>query len=73
MKTDTAIGQHIIEPLKGKLYHIDPGVKIFRCEFRSPPGKQFDIRAAALKRIEAALKEMGVGHAAGVNTVVVKG
>ena len=73
MKTETAIGQHIMEPLKGKLYRIDPGVKIFRCKFRSPPGKQFDIRASALKRIEAALKEMGVRFADGVSTVVVKG
>ena len=73
MKNESAIGQNILEPLKGKLYRIDPGVKIFRCKFRCPPGKQFDIRAAALKRIEAALKEMGVGYAAGVSTVVVKG
>jgi len=73
MKTETAIGQYIIEPLKGKLYRIDPGVKIFRCKFRSPPGKQFDIRASALRRIEAALKEMGVRFADGVSTVVVKG
>jgi small-conductance mechanosensitive channel len=72
MKTETAIGQHIIEPLKGKLYRIDPGVKIFRCKFRSPPGKQFDIRAAALRRIEAALKEMGVRFADGVHTVLMK-
>jgi small-conductance mechanosensitive channel len=73
MKTETAIGQYILEPLKGKLYRIDPGVKVFRCKFRSPPGKQFDIRAAALKRIEAALREMGVRFADGVSTVVVKG
>ena len=96
MKSDTALGQHIIEPLKGstqvmdegrhvevfhrylndklgKLYQINPGVKVFRCKFRSPPGKQFDIRAAALKRIEAQLKEMGVRFADGVSTVVVKG
>jgi small-conductance mechanosensitive channel len=73
LKEDTAVGQHIMEPLKGKLYRVDPGVKIFRCKFRCPPGKQFDIRAAALKRIEAALREMGIGYAAGVNTVVVKG
>jgi small-conductance mechanosensitive channel len=72
MKNESAIGQHILEPLKGKLYRIDPGVKVFRCKFRCPPGKQFDIRAAALKRIEASLKDMGVGFAAGVSTVVVK-
>ena len=72
MKEDTAIAQHIIEPLKGKLYRVDPGVKIFRCKFRSPPGKQFDIRAAALKRIEAALKEMGVGFADGKQTVLLQ-
>ncbi|MCC6212436.1 MAG: mechanosensitive ion channel [Burkholderiales bacterium] len=73
LKEDTALGQHLMEPLKGKLYRVDPGVKVFRCKFRCPPGKQFDLRAAALKRIEAALKEMGLGYAAGVNTVIVKG
>jgi len=73
MKSESAIGQHILEPLKGKLYQINPGVKVFRCKFRCPPGKQFDIRAAALKRIEAALKEMGVRFADGVSTVVLKG
>ena len=45
MKADPDIGPLMIEPLKGKLYRIDPGVKIFRCKFRSPPGKQFDVRA----------------------------
>jgi len=34
---------------------------------------QFDIRAAALKRIEAALKQTGARFADGVSTVVVKG
>jgi small-conductance mechanosensitive channel len=72
MQADPEIGPHIIEPLKGKLYRVDPGVKIFRCKFRSPPGKQFDVRAQALKRIEAALKEMGVGFADGLQTVVVQ-
>jgi small-conductance mechanosensitive channel len=73
MKGDAVLGPSIMEPLKGKLYQINPGVKVFRCKFRSPPGKQFDIRASALKRIEAALKEMEVRFADGVSTVVVKG
>ena len=72
MKADADIGPLIMEPLKGKLYRIDPGVKVFRCKFRSPPGKQFDVRASALKRIEAALKAMGVQFADG-RTVVVTG
>jgi small-conductance mechanosensitive channel len=71
MKEDPALGPHMLEPLKGKLYRIDPGVKVFRCKFRSPPGKQFDIRAGALKRIEAALRAIGVRYADGVQTVVV--
>ena len=71
MKADPDIGPLIIESLKGKLYRIDPGVKIFRCKFRTAPGKQFDIRAQALKRIEAALKAMGVSFADGMQTVVV--
>jgi len=72
MKQDAAIGPLMLEPLKGKLYRIDPGVKIFRCKFRSPPGKQFDVRANALKRIEAALRKMGVQFADGRQTVVVQ-
>ncbi|MGB3935116.1 MAG: mechanosensitive ion channel domain-containing protein [Burkholderiales bacterium] len=72
MKADAAIGPLMIEPLKGKLYRIDPGVKIFRCKFRSPPGKQFDVRASALKRIEAALKQMGVQFADGRQVAVMQ-
>jgi small-conductance mechanosensitive channel len=72
MKEDPVIGPLMLEPLKGKLYRIDPGVKIFRCKFRSAPGKQFDVRANALKRIEAALRAMGVSFAAGTN-ILLKG
>ena len=53
----------IDEPLKAKLYRIDPGVKIFRCKVQTPPGKQFEIRAEAYRRIEAALKENGIAFA----------
>ena len=70
MQADPAIGPLIIEPLKGKLYRIDPGVKVFRCKFRSPPGKQFDVRASALKRIEAALKKLNLQFADGKQTVL---
>jgi len=72
MKADPVIGPMMLEPLKGKLYRIDPGVKVFRCKFRSPPGMQFDVRAGALRRIEAALKAMGVSFAAGTN-ILLKG
>ena len=70
MKADPDIGPLIIETLKGKLYRIDPGVKIFRCKFRTAPGKQFDVRAQALKRLEAALNKLGVGFADGTQTVL---
>jgi len=70
MKADPDIGPLIIETLKGKLYRIDPGVKIFRCKFRTAPGKQFDVRAQALKRLEASLNKMGVGFADGTQTVL---
>jgi len=72
MKADAVIGPMMLEPLKGKLYRIDPGVKIFRCKFRSPPGRQFDVRANALKRIEAALKQMGAQFADGRQTVLLQ-
>jgi len=70
MMADPEIGPMIIEPLKGKLYRIDPGVKVFRCKFRSPPGKQFDLRANALKRIEAALRKMGLTFARGQTVIM---
>jgi moderate conductance mechanosensitive channel len=70
---DPELGQLIREPLKGKLYRVDPGVKIFRCKFMTAPGYQFDIRAAALKRIETALVEAGISFAgAGPQTILVR-
>jgi hypothetical protein len=57
-------------PLKAKLYRIDPGVKIFRCKVQTPPGKQFEIRAEAYQRIEAALKENGIAFADNTPRVV---
>jgi small-conductance mechanosensitive channel len=71
MAADPEVGPAMMEPLKGKLYRIDPGVKVFRCKFRTAPGDQFDVRAQAFKRIEAALAKMGVGFADGKSTVVV--
>jgi len=70
MAADPEVGPAMIEPLKGKLYRIDPGVKIFRCKFRTAPGNQFDVRAQAFRRIEAALTAMGVGFADGKQTVL---
>jgi small-conductance mechanosensitive channel len=72
MKADPVLGPMTMEPLKGKLYRIDPGVKVFRCKFRCPPGKQFDLRAGALKRIEASLKKMGLQFADGKQTVLIQ-
>ena len=71
MVADPELGPLILEPLKGKLYRVDPGVKIFRCKFRTAPGRQFDLRAQAYKRIEAALAKLGVGFAYGKQTVVI--
>jgi small-conductance mechanosensitive channel len=63
MLEDPELAKIIDEPLKAKLYRIDPGVKIFRCKVQTPPGKQFEIRAEAYRRIEAALKENGITFA----------
>jgi small-conductance mechanosensitive channel len=65
MLADPQIGPLLMESLKGKLYRVDPGVKIFRCKFRTAPGKQFDVRAQAYRRIEEALKKMDVRFADG--------
>jgi small-conductance mechanosensitive channel len=72
MKADPEIGPLMMEPLKGKLYRVDPGVKVFRCKFRSPPAKQFDVRASALKRIEAELKKAGIQFADGRQIAVMQ-
>jgi small-conductance mechanosensitive channel len=70
---DPELGPLIRESLKGKLYRVDPGVKIFRCKFMTAPGCQFDVRTAALKRIEAALVEAGISFAgAGPQTILVR-
>ena len=63
----------IREPLKGKFYRVDPRVKIFRCKFMTAPGCQFDVRTAALKRIEAALVQAEISFAgAGPQTILVR-
>jgi small-conductance mechanosensitive channel len=70
---DPELSPLIREPLKGKLYRVDPGVKIFRCKFMTAPGCQFDVRTAALKKIEAALVEAGISFAgAGPQTILVR-
>jgi len=65
MMADPELARLIMEPLKGKLYRVDPGVKIFRCKFRTAPGRQFDVRAQAYRRIEAALGKLGLRFADG--------
>jgi len=63
MVANPELAKVIDAPLKAKLYRIDPGVKIFRCKVQTPPGKQFEVRAEAYRRIEAALKENGIAFA----------
>ncbi|WP_342361893.1 mechanosensitive ion channel domain-containing protein [Terrarubrum flagellatum] len=72
MMEDPEIGPQMREPLKGKIYRIDPGVKIFRCKFETTPGKQFDVRAAAFKLIEQRLRDAGIRFAESAQTVVLQ-
>ena len=72
MLQDDEVGHLLREPLKGKLSRIDPGVKLFRCKFETTPGKQFDVRAQAIKRLEAALKAAGIGFADGRQVVYIQ-
>ena len=72
MLQDEEVGHLLREPLKGKLSRVDPGVKVFRCKFETAPGKQFDVRAQAFKRLEAALKAAGIGFADGRQIVVIQ-
>ncbi len=73
MLEDPDIGPLIMAPLKGKLYRVDPGIKIFRCSFQTAPGRQYDVRAQAYKRIEAAMKDMGLTFAYGSQTLLMTG
>ena len=63
MLEDPELAKIIDMPLKAKLYRIDPGIKVFRCKVQTPPGKQFEVRSEAYRRIEAALKENGIEFA----------
>jgi moderate conductance mechanosensitive channel len=63
MLEDPELARVIEVPLKAKLCRIEPGVKIFRCKVQTPPGKQFEIRAEAYRRLEAALNENGIAFA----------
>jgi small-conductance mechanosensitive channel len=70
MLTDPDVGHMMRMPLKSKLARVDPGVKIFRCKFQTAPGNQFDVRAQAFKRIEAALRAEGINFADGATVVM---
>ena len=73
MLEDPALAAVIVEPLKAKLYKIQPGAKIFRCKIQTPPGKQFEVRGEAYKRIEAALKAAGIQYADTNTRIVMQG
>ena len=73
MMEDPEIAPLIVAPLKTKLYRIEPGVKVFRCKVQTPPGKQFEVRAAAYKRIEAALRENGIRFADSKSQIILQG
>jgi len=73
MMEDPEIAPLIVAPLKTKLYRIEPGVKVFRCKVQTPPGKQFEVRAAAYKRIEAALRENGIRFADLKSQIILQG
>ncbi|MCZ8097950.1 MAG: mechanosensitive ion channel [Burkholderiales bacterium] len=73
MMEEPEIAPLIVAPLKTKLYRIEPGVKVFRCKVQTPPGKQFEVRAAAYKRIEAALRDNGIRFADSKSQIILQG
>lgn len=73
MLSDPDLASAIVEPLKAKVYRIEPGVKIFRCKIQTPPGRQFEVRAAAFRRIEAALRAKGIPFADARSRIVLSG
>ena len=73
MAEDPAYAPVIMAPLKTKLYKIEPGVKVFRCKVQTPPGKQFEIRGEAYRRIETALRAAGISFADSRSQIVLQG
>ena len=73
MLEDPVMAAIIVEPLKAKLYRIVPGAKIFRCKVQTPPGKQFEVRNEAYRRIEGALRDAGIRFADNNAQVIVQG
>jgi small-conductance mechanosensitive channel len=65
------LAEHIMAPLKAKLYRIQPGAKIFRCKVQTPPGKQFEVRTEAYRRIEQAFIEAEIPFASNIQSSVV--
>lgn len=72
MLQEVEVGRLLREPLKGKPSRIHPRVKVFRSKFETTPGKQFELRAQAIKRLGAALKAAGIGFADGRQTVYIQ-
>jgi small-conductance mechanosensitive channel len=64
MLEDPELAKVIDMSLKAKLYRIDPGVKVFRCKVQTPPGKQFEVRGEAYRRIEAEETQTGAARSA---------
>jgi small-conductance mechanosensitive channel len=71
MLEDDEFASLIMAPLKAKLYRIQPGAKIFRCKIQTPPGKQFEIRTEAYRRIEQAFLEADIAFATNISSSVV--
>jgi small-conductance mechanosensitive channel len=65
------LAELIMQPLKAKLYRIQPGAKIFRCKVQTPPGKQFEVRTEAYRRIEQAFGEANIPFANNISSHVV--
>ena len=48
-------------------------MKVFRCKVQTPPGKQFEIRGEAYRRIETALRAAGISFADSRSQIVLQG
>ncbi|HTQ33987.1 MAG TPA: mechanosensitive ion channel domain-containing protein [Stellaceae bacterium] len=69
MAEEPELTKLIVQPLKAKLYRIEPGVKVFRCKFQTLPERQFELRTESYRRIESALGEAGIPFADSLHTV----
>lgn len=64
LQTDPEFGKAFLEPLKSQgVYAMEEGALVLRAKFKTPPGRQFQIRKEVYRRVQKAFRENGIQYA----------